>query len=197
MRTSHRSSGIATSTDDALQARAPSHQNRRTPSRAPSFGVRRSFLAMFRVVPLRLVSVARSRRDLRLDRSGSSRERVQSCAIQGFSGRRPGESDMRRIAPRTVRTLLRRRTEQERKAPAGVGGDVRPETGETFLPARERRPSAESVFVRVVATGGIVGLGTAAGAAMAAQDVAGWVIGLSISLGTVVLAAVLWSSRRL
>jgi hypothetical protein len=80
--------------------------------------------------------------------------------------------------------------------PAEVGR-VRPQEGETFLPARDRRRSAESVFVRAVATGGIVGLGTAAGAAMGAEDVAGWVIGLSISLGTVVLAAVLWSSRRL
>jgi hypothetical protein len=74
---------------------------------------------------------------------------------------------------------------------------VRSHKGETFLPARERRPSVESVFMRVVATGGIVGLATAAGAAMGAQDVPGWVIGLSISLGTVLLAAVLWSSRRL
>jgi hypothetical protein len=32
---------------------------------------------------------------------------------------------------------------------------------------------------------------------MGAEDVAGWIVGLSISLGTVLLAAVLWSSRRL
>ena len=91
--------------------------------------------------------------------------------------------------------MFRRSERLEETTPGGR--DARSQERETFLPTREGRLSVESIFMRGVATGGIVGLATAAGAAMGAQDVAGWVIGLSISLGTVLLAAVLWSSRRL
>ena len=67
----------------------------------------------------------------------------------------------------------------------------------TFLPARARRPRIESLFVRVVATGGIVGIGTALAAILGSQDVAAWIIGLVVSVVTVILAAVLWSTRML
>ena len=66
-----------------------------------------------------------------------------------------------------------------------------------FLPDRLRRPIVESVFVRLVATGGIIGIGTAIAAIMESQDVAGWIIGLVVSTVAVVLAAILWSSRTL
>ena len=70
--------------------------------------------------------------------------------------------------------------------------------GETMIPARARRRlAAESALMRVVATLGIVGIGVALGAILVSQDVAGWIVGLVVSLVTVVLSAVLWSSRHL
>ena len=66
-----------------------------------------------------------------------------------------------------------------------------------FLPMRMRRPIIESVFVRVVATGGIIGIGTAIAAILGSQDVSAWIIGVVVSAIAVVLAAILWSSRTL
>jgi len=67
-----------------------------------------------------------------------------------------------------------------------------------MLPPRGRRRFAvETVFMRVVATAGIVGIGVALGAILSSSDVEGWIIGLVIALLSVVLAAVLWSSRQL
>ena len=66
-----------------------------------------------------------------------------------------------------------------------------------FLPLRMRRPIIESVFVRLVATGGIIGIGTAIAAILGSQDVAHWIIGIVVSAIAVVLAAILWSSRTL
>jgi len=59
-----------------------------------------------------------------------------------------------------------------------------------------RRRTFESVLARVVATAGIVGIGTALGAILIAADVAGWITGLVVSIVTVTLAAMLWQSRR-
>lgn len=67
---------------------------------------------------------------------------------------------------------------------------------DTMIPARSRRRGAESVLVRVVATTGIVAIGVALGAILTSSDVAGWTVGLVVALVSVVLAAVLWSSRR-
>jgi hypothetical protein len=67
-----------------------------------------------------------------------------------------------------------------------------------MVPARERRRSkVERGFMRLVATGGIVGIAVALGAILVGQDVAGWIVGLVIGLTSVVLAALLWSSRQL
>jgi hypothetical protein len=66
-----------------------------------------------------------------------------------------------------------------------------------FLPLRMRRPIVESVFVRLVATGGIIGIGTAVAAILGSQEVAAWIIGIVVSAIAVVLAAILWSSRTL
>ena len=66
-----------------------------------------------------------------------------------------------------------------------------------FLPLRMRRPVVESVFVRLIATGGIIGVGTAVAAILGSQDVAHWIIGIVVSAIAVVLAAILWSSRTL
>lgn len=51
--------------------------------------------------------------------------------------------------------------------------------------------------MRVVATGGIVGIGTALAAILGTQEVDAWIVGLVVSVVTVVLAAILWSSRTL
>jgi hypothetical protein len=67
-----------------------------------------------------------------------------------------------------------------------------------MLPARERRRTVvERGFVRIVATGGVIGIATILGAALVSQDVAGWIVGLAVGLTSVILAAVLWSSRQL
>jgi hypothetical protein len=67
-----------------------------------------------------------------------------------------------------------------------------------FLDRRSRpRPYFESAFVRVIATCGIVGICVALAAILGTQSVAAWIIGLVISLASVILAAVLWSSRTL
>lgn len=67
-----------------------------------------------------------------------------------------------------------------------------------MIPGRERRRTkAERGLMRVVATGGIVGIGVLLGAILVGQDVEGWIVGLVIGLVSVVLAAVLWSSRQL
>jgi hypothetical protein len=67
-----------------------------------------------------------------------------------------------------------------------------------FLGRRaHRRRGAESLFVRLVATSGVVGLAVAVAAILGTQSVDAWIIGLVASLMSVVLAAVLWSSRTL
>jgi hypothetical protein len=66
-----------------------------------------------------------------------------------------------------------------------------------FLPAEPARLGAESVFVRLVATAGIIGIGTLLGALLVANNVAGWITGLVVSAVSVILAAVLWRSRTL
>jgi hypothetical protein len=72
-----------------------------------------------------------------------------------------------------------------------------PETDEGFLSAAPERRPFESIFVRIVATAGIVGIGTAIGAILLATNVANWLASLLVSAVTVVLAALLWRSRRL
>src|SRR4051794_26953663 len=67
-----------------------------------------------------------------------------------------------------------------------------------MLPARERRRTVvERGFVRLVATGGVIGIATVLGAVLVSQEVAGWIVGLAVGLTSVILAAVLWSSRQL
>ncbi len=73
-----------------------------------------------------------------------------------------------------------------------------PPPGETMLPRRRRpRQAIETVFMRVVATAGVVGICVAVAAILGSQNVEAWIIGLVVSLASVVLAAALWSSRQL
>lgn len=51
--------------------------------------------------------------------------------------------------------------------------------------------------MRLVATAGIIGIGVVIAAIMTSQNSSGWLIGLVVAIVSVVLAAILWSSRRL
>ena len=95
--------------------------------------------------------------------------------------------------------LLRKKKQDEAPAgapPAAAAPQSAGRSG-TFLPRRERRRGLESLFTRVVATGGIVGIGTAVAAIMGTQDIDAWIIGLVVAALSVSVAAVLWSSRTL
>jgi hypothetical protein len=91
-----------------------------------------------------------------------------------------------------ARTLGRVRNVDDRSDSAT--GDTPATRG--FLPEHPGRRTFESVLARVVATAGIVGIGTALGAILIAADVAGWITGLVVSIVTVTLAAILWRSGR-
>jgi hypothetical protein len=67
----------------------------------------------------------------------------------------------------------------------------------TMLPARSKRSAAEAAFMRFIATAGIVGICVVIAAIMGSSDAEAWIIGLVVSLISVILAGVLWSSRRL
>jgi hypothetical protein len=74
----------------------------------------------------------------------------------------------------------------------------RSERPQGMVPARERRRTkVERASMRVIATGGIIGIGVILGAVLVSQEVAGWIVGLVVSLTSVILAALLWSSRQL
>ncbi len=67
-----------------------------------------------------------------------------------------------------------------------------------MVPGRERRRTKlERGSMRLIATGGIIGIATVLGAVLVGQDVAGWIVGLAVGLVSVLLAALLWSSRQL
>ena len=67
-----------------------------------------------------------------------------------------------------------------------------------MVPGRERRRTkVERGTMRLIATGGIIGIDVVLGAVLVGQDVAGWIVGLVIGVVTVILAALLWSSRQL
>jgi hypothetical protein len=80
----------------------------------------------------------------------------------------------------------RRRDRESRRQPKGM------------VPARERRRTkVERGAMRLIATSGIIGIAVVLGAILVGQDVAGWIVGLVIGLTSVILAALLWSSRQL
>jgi hypothetical protein len=97
-------------------------------------------------------------------------------------GNGEGQPDAEREARRAARS-------ERREAPAERPG--------VMIPSGRKRLPLEAPLMRAVATGGIVGIGVVIAAIMTAQDAKGWLIGLVVSVVSVVLAAVLWSSRRL
>src|SRR5215210_5418717 len=66
-----------------------------------------------------------------------------------------------------------------------------------MIPSRQKRLPLEAPFMRAVATAGIVAIAVVIAAIMGSQDSQAWLIGLVVSLVSLVLAALLWSSRRL
>jgi hypothetical protein len=94
----------------------------------------------------------------------------------------PGSGE--ELDPREAR--FRERESRRRQRPQGM------------VPGRERRRTGiERGAMRAIATGGIVAIGVLLGAVLAGQDVAGWIVGLVVSTVSIVLAALLWSSRQL
>jgi hypothetical protein len=86
--------------------------------------------------------------------------------------------------PRAAR--MRERESRRRERPQGM------------VPGRERRRTGiERGAMRAIATSGIVGIGVLLGAVLAGQEVDGWIVGLVVSTVSIVLAALLWSSRQL
>lgn len=80
----------------------------------------------------------------------------------------------------------------------GAAEAHRDEPARNMIPARpQRRTAVERASMRLLATGGIVGLATILGAVLVAQDVAGWIVGLTVGIVSVLLAGILWSSRQL
>ena len=84
-----------------------------------------------------------------------------------------------------------------RVSDAASGHTASADVAPGFLSSQPARIGFESVLVRLIATAGVVGIGTAVGAILVANDVAGWIDGLVVSAVSVILAAVLWRSRRL
>ena len=73
-----------------------------------------------------------------------------------------------------------------------------PERPQGMVPGRAaRRTKVERASMRVLATGGIIGIDVILGAVLVGQDVAGWIVGLVVGITSVILAALLWSSRQL
>jgi hypothetical protein len=89
-----------------------------------------------------------------------------------------------------------RQPDVEREARRAERRDAPAERPGGMIPSGRKRLPLEAPLMRVVATGGIVGIGVVIAAIMTSQDSEGWLIGL-VSIVSVVLAAVLWSSRRL
>jgi hypothetical protein len=100
-------------------------------------------------------------------------------------GERPASAEN---PPREPEREARRREREARRGERPQG----------MVPGRERRRlKVERGFMRLVATGGIIGIAVLLGAVLVGQDVAGWIVGLVVGVTSVMLAALLWSSRQL
>lgn len=89
---------------------------------------------------------------------------------------------------------------QEAAADSGHAGSgpAGHETAPNMLPGRPSRGTGlERFVVRLVATGGVIGIGVGIAAILAANSVQGWIIGLVVASVSVVLSAILWSSRQM
>jgi hypothetical protein len=83
-------------------------------------------------------------------------------------------------------TRFRERESRRKERPQGI------------VPGRgRRRAGIERGLMRMIATDGIVGIGVVWGAVLVGQDVTGWIVGLVVSVVSILLVALLWSSRQL
>jgi hypothetical protein len=99
-----------------------------------------------------------------------------------------GESPRIQADPELTPREVRQREREVRRSQRPQG----------MVPGRERRRTKlERGMMRLIATGGIIGIAVLLGAVLVGQDVAGWIVGLVIGLTSVILAALLWSSRQL
>jgi len=98
----------------------------------------------------------------------------------------PSNGEGRRDSEREARRTAREEQRSEAEHRPGV-----------MIPTRRKRLPLEAPLMRLVATAGIIGISVAIAAIMTSQDSEGWLIGLVVSIVSVALAAVLWSSRRL
>lgn len=90
------------------------------------------------------------------------------------------------------------RVPRDRGWPGSPASSTDEEHPAGMIPARSRRRTKlERGAMRILATGGIIGIATILGAVLGAQHVAGWIVGMAVGLTSVLLAAVLWSSRQL
>ena len=106
------------------------------------------------------------------------------------SGERPRSTESSPAEPEADFTPREAR-QREREA-------RRSERPQGMVPGRERRRTKlERGAMRLVATGGIIGIAVVLGAVLVGQEVVGWIVGLVIGLTSVILAALLWSSRQL
>jgi protein-S-isoprenylcysteine O-methyltransferase Ste14 len=69
-------------------------------------------------------------------------------------------------------------------------------TDAVAAPQKARWQGLENAFTKMVMTLGIVGIGTALGAILGTQDIDAWIVGLVVSVLSVILAALLWSRYR-
>jgi len=86
--------------------------------------------------------------------------------------------------------------EARRTAREEARGPRAPSPG-VMIPNRRNRLPLEAPLMRAVATAGVVGIAVVIAAIMGSQGSQAWLIGLVVSLVSLILAAVLWSSRRL
>ena len=121
-----------------------------------------------------------------------------SCSMAVSPGNGEGQTGAKREAqPGAEREAQLGEERDARRAERSERRDAVAERPGVMIPSRRKRLPLEAPLMRVVATAGIVGIGVLIAAIMGSQHSQGWVIGLVVSLVSVALAAVLWSSRRL
>jgi hypothetical protein len=111
--------------------------------------------------------------------------------VTGSESSEHPEADERPNTASEPELTAREARQREREARRG-------ERPQGMVPGRQRRRTKlERGSMRLVATGGIIGIATVLGAVLVGQEVAGWIVGLVVGLTSLILAALLWSSRQL
>jgi hypothetical protein len=126
--------------------------------------------------------------------SGSTRDRKGAYVPNGPANRAVeadgGSVPVPAASDPSAEREARWRAREARRGP-------RSERPEVNIPSRRKRLPLETPPMRGVASAGIVGIAVASAAIMSAQGVSGWLIGLVVSIVSLVLAAVLWSRSML